>query len=312
MNIKRLLLILISSLFVLQACNKEEEYPVTFEFLNQVNQKKIIGDNYNVLNNDSTLTITGIIGEERIIFTMLKDNEDKNPLLTVGYYDLSDPRFSLEYMDSDSIISTAESGYFNITYINFYMNFNFEAVLNNTYEIKQGIGKHIDIYKPNTTIQEPENPTPTPVDTFDPPPIDTGFISAAGDGLFANIVNYSTSFDLPISDLDLTYTDTSMIVYGYSDSLFRKDIKIEILKPYSDHLGVTYSLIQDQQTKIKMLYREENFGWDDYIITEGEIQVIDLNVNTISFVFYCTTQDPIDTTFFRSIDQGYGKNIPLQ
>lgn len=291
------LVLILSSLF---SCVKETDYPVTFQFdHNSVTTPNIT--DYTLILSDTGLYISGTYNDGTLQILIPKIGG--NPILVGEYTINANNGFSIIYTSSSTGISTkAASGVLNMSHVNSYVDFTFNAVLSSGIALENGVAKNLPFVTEENYYQNPLNPVPV---------IPGSGVDTITDGLYAEIQDVITPFYVPAANVSKTLTDSS-VIYRAIDGQYWVDI--ELMKPISNLVGNSYDITQANQSMIKMQWRDFSVPAPNNTldVQDGSFHVFSLDPLTgeIDFGFsghlYNTAK-----TFANPIHVGYGKKLTI-
>ncbi|MCT4663876.1 MAG: hypothetical protein N4A45_01425 [Flavobacteriales bacterium] len=250
------------------SCQKEETYPMTLQF--ELNKEVFTTDTYTSLFTDSTLDIEAVLDHDRLHFHL---HSGTNKLL-VGHYPLgaNSPHY-LTYSSKGKQLKVKE-GWMDISYLNFYTNFTFMAVLENNDTLQAGFAKNLRVDKDDYIIR-----------TY----IDSSGFAGLPNGLHATFDWQVNNGDFYKSNEELIFTETAdtLWIQGTEYS-FGYTVDFKIAKPLENLIGKTFSLKHPEQDQVKMTW---HYGAVDdlykvkYYPYKGEITFLSYDENGLLFTF---------------------------
>lgn len=292
------LIFILGSLF---SCVKEKDYPVTFQYdYNSVTTPNIT--DYLLVLSDSGLYITGVYAEDTLRIRIPKIGG--NPL-TVGQYVINaNNGFYITHTSSSTGLTTkASSGTLDLSYVNSYVNFTFDAVLSNGIALDNGMAKNLPFITEEFYFSQDTN------NVLPPPPASN--VDTLTNGIYAEVQDVINPFYVPAANVFKVQTDSS-VVYRAVDGLHIIDI--ELMKPIIDLVGNTYDLTQANQNLVKMQWKDISIPvpGDNLDLKDGSFHVFSLDPITgeIEFGFgghlYNTNK-----TVASPIHVGYAKKLTI-
>ena len=290
------LVLILGSLF---SCVKEEDHPVTFQYdYNSVTTPNIV--DYNLVLTDTALQIMGTQLGDTLRITIPKMGG--NPLVVGEYKVSADNGFSIMHTSESGITTKASEGTLNLTHVNSFVNFTFDAVLYNGVTLGNGKAKNL----PFITEAEFNSDTTNVLPDFPVSNVDT-----LTNGIYAEIQDVINPFYEPASNVITTQTD-STIIYLATDGFY--SLRIELDKPLNNLVGNTYDLSQAFQDQVRMTWRDlSSTGPSDILeIQQGIFHVFDLDLinGDIEFGFGGQIYN-LEKTTTHPIHVGYGKKIKI-
>lgn len=292
------LILILGSLF---SCVKEKDYPVTFQYDHNSITTPNITD-YTLVLSDSGLYISGAHDGDTLRIHIPKIGG--NPLVVGEYTIGGNNGFYITHKSSTTgVTSKANSGTLNLSYVNSYVDFTFDAVLYNGIKISNGKAKNLPfITYENYNNQDTNNTLPIPY---------LSNVDTLTNGIYAEVKDVINPFYVPAANITKTSTSSS-VTYSALDGFYA--IEIELKKPINTLVGNTYDLTQGNQDLVKMQWRDISIPapGNNLDLKDGDFHIFSLDPVTgeIEFGFGGHLYN-INKTVANPIHVGYAKKLTI-
>jgi len=269
------LILILGSLF---SCVKEKDFPITFQYdYNTVTTPNIT--DYVLVLTDTGLQINGTYSGGTLQITIPKIGG--NPLVVGEYRVSANNGFNIIYTSSNGITTKASQGVLDLTHVNSYVNFTFDAVLYDGKSLSNGIAKNLPFVTEEFFNMDTSNVLP---------PINGSNVDTLTNGIYAEIEDVIVPFYSPASNVVTIQTDSS-VIYQANNGIIA--LKVELKKPINNLVGNTYDITQAFQDEVRMEWRN--------IFAPGPNNLYEIQ----NGIFHVFSLDPLS----GEIEFGFGGNV---
>jgi len=285
--------ILLTFLTLLFSCVKDKSYPTTFQY--EMDESGVLKvDEYTAVLTDTALYIEGTNNKGTLKIKIPVEPGKPLQVRTFETDTLID--FSIEYAPDAFNNYTAVIENLELTHVNSYVNFTFDAVLSNGSVIKNGVGKNV-FFKTDDNINN--------VDSNQTPIFPLSNLNGKANEFVSEIQGSSP---IAISSLDILPFVTATHV-NYTILTPDYNITLALEKPISGYLGKQIDLTQFTQDRVKMAWgsttTSETFSFESGVFYLFEIEPTSEKI-TFGFNGQLKSNLTGDT---KDIYVGYGKKM---
>lgn len=284
----------IALITLLFSCVKEKDYPTTFQY--DLDKKGILNvDSYTGILTDSNLIIEG--ENSTGILKIHIPVEPGKPLQVRKFETDTLINFYIEFTSKTTLsVDRAVLANLDLTHVNSFANFTFDAVFANGSVIENGVGENVN-FKTDDNINN--------VDTAQTPIFELSNLDLKSDEFHCelqggSIINVPSAMALPT--VMANSTKYTIINGGYQ-------IELELMHPINALIGKQINLTQATQTFVKMEWKSTTSS-EKYSFTEGVFYIFnyDETAGKMTFGFngkLISSLSGVTTDIYV----GYGKNI---
>ena len=290
------LILILGSLF---SCVKEKDYPVVFQYDYSV-KSTIVVPEYIAVESDTGLYIRGTHADG--VIQILIPKIGGNPIIVGEYSTAAKNDFYISHTSSLGVTTKAISATLDLTHVNSYLNFTFDAVLSNGITLDEGIAQNLPF------VTEAYYNT---IDTSTGPDIPGSNIDTLTNGIFAEIPNVYNPFYEPVTGIITLPTDSNITYRAVNGNI---SVEIELMKPINALVGNTYDLAQANQSLVKMRWKDLSVPGptNNLEIQEGSFYLFSANNTTSELEFgFSGHLFNLNKTATNPIQVGYGRKLPF-